>query len=76
MPYGQVRWRARRGRRELDMLLERYLDTRYARASASERKAFAELLDRSDPDISDWIMGRAAPPAELSDVIHALAAYD
>ena len=72
-PSGFIRLRSRRGQRELDLLFERYLDTRYAQASDEERKAYAKLLEQPDPDILDWVLGRAAPPAELSRVIRALA---
>jgi antitoxin CptB len=75
-PSGFIRLRSRRGQRELDMLLGRYLDTRYAQASAEERDAYARLLEQPDPDILDWVLGRAAPPAELSRVIRALTTRD
>lgn len=75
-PSGFIRLRSRRGQRELDILLERYLDRRYARASAEEREAYEKLLEQPDPDILNWVLGRAAPPAELSRVIRALATRD
>ena len=40
-----LRWRCRRGMRELDVLLERYLRERYPSAPAAEQQAFAALLD-------------------------------
>ncbi|MDN5865035.1 MAG: succinate dehydrogenase assembly factor 2 [Gammaproteobacteria bacterium] len=75
-PSGLVRWRSRRGQRELDLLLERYLDTRYVLASAGEREAYALLLEQPDPDILNWVLGRAIPPAELNDVINAITSRD
>ncbi|MGH8160952.1 MAG: succinate dehydrogenase assembly factor 2 [Gammaproteobacteria bacterium] len=75
-PPGRLRWRVRRGQRELDIVLTRWLDDRYAQASPDERNAFAALLDCSDPDILDWVLGRAAPPAELNHVVSTLAARD
>jgi antitoxin CptB len=74
IPIGQLRWRTRRGQRELDVILLRYLETRYPQASTEEKRAFANLLERPDPDILEWLLGRAVPPAELSHVIHALTA--
>lgn len=73
-PPGRLRWRARRGRRELDLILQRYLESAYPAASPAEQRAFALLLEQSDPDIMDWVMGQAVPPAELRDVVHALTA--
>jgi len=55
----RLRWRCRRGTRELDRLLTWYLDTRYATSDAAAQNAFADLLDAQDPDVWDWIMGRS-----------------
>ncbi|MXW72649.1 MAG: succinate dehydrogenase assembly factor 2 [Gammaproteobacteria bacterium] len=57
----RLRWRCRRGRRELDLLLERYLDDRYEQAGAAERAGFEALLERSDPELEDLLTGRLAP---------------
>lgn len=73
-PPGRLRWRARRGRRELDLILQRYLEFVYPQAPAAEQRAFALLLEQSDPDIMDWVTGQTVPPAELCDVVHALTA--
>jgi antitoxin CptB len=53
----RLRWRCRRGTRELDRLLTWYLEERYAQTDAQSRIAFAALLDAQDPDLWDWIMG-------------------
>ncbi len=58
---GRLRWRCRRGMRELDQLLGWYLDTRYARTSPDQRAAFAELLEQQDPDLWNWLNGRDQP---------------
>jgi antitoxin CptB len=61
MNEGRIAWRCRRGMRELDALLERYLDGRYRNADLSERQAFAMLLELPDPTLHDYLLGRAAP---------------
>ena len=71
-----LRWRQRRGMKELDVLLERYYDRRYAGATAAERAAFERLLEQDDPEIWGWIMGQGAVPAEFTDVIAALRRHD
>ena len=48
--------------RELDQLLERYLDTRYAGATEPDKAAFAELLERQDPELWDWLSGVGVAP--------------
>jgi antitoxin CptB len=72
-PLAQLRWRCRRGMRELDVLLERYLEERYPSAPAAEQQAFVSLLEQPDPDLFAYVMGRAAPPRpEWVDVIARL----
>jgi antitoxin CptB len=68
----RLRWRCRRGMKELDVLLERYLARRYEQAPALERRRFAALLEQEDPVIWAWTMDYAAIPAEFSDVIEQL----
>lgn len=55
----RLRWRCRRGMRELDVLLTRYLDQHYGEASCDEQAAFRRLLDAPDPDLFSLCMGRA-----------------
>ncbi len=57
----RVRWRCRRGMRELDQLLERYLDQGWAAATPDERAAFERLLDAEDDALWDWCLGHARP---------------
>jgi len=60
----RLRWRCRRGMRELDQLLGWYLDTRYAESDAATKEAFSTLLDQQDPELWDWLMGRT--PCEFA----------
>ncbi len=55
--------------RELDVLLETYLNQHFDQAAAPMQAAFLLLLDQEDPDIWAWLIGHAQPPAELADVI-------
>lgn len=58
---GQVRWRCRRGMKELDVLLARWLDRRWAAASPAARTAFSELLELPDPQLAAWLLEGARP---------------
>ncbi|MGH8120465.1 MAG: succinate dehydrogenase assembly factor 2 [Gammaproteobacteria bacterium] len=58
-----ILWRCRRGTREMDLLLQQFVADSYDHLSAEEQAAFRHLLDQSDPDIMDWILGRAEPPS-------------
>ncbi len=66
---GRMRWRCRRGMRELDELLRRYLDNEFAAASAADRDAFRRLLEIPDPEIQAYCLGRLPPPPEFSGLL-------
>ena len=57
----RLRWRCRRGMRELDQLLLRYLDRRWALDSDAGRAVFLRLLDTEDDKLWRWVMGRERP---------------
>ena len=74
---GRLRWRCRRGMRELDQLLEWYLDVRYAGAGASTKSAFAELLDQQDPELWSWFTGAStAPDAAWKQIVDEIRTRD
>ena len=62
---GKLRWRCRRGMRELDVLLTRYVDEQYRDATPAHQEAFRQLLDSQDPLIYSWFLGRVAAPTPL-----------
>jgi antitoxin CptB len=59
---GRLAWQCRRGMKELDFLLVRYLRERYPEAASDERAAFAELLELPDPDIARYLLAGDVPP--------------
>lgn len=46
--------------KELDVMLARYMDLRWAHADAHERAAFAALLELQDPELWDTLLARRA----------------
>lgn len=54
----KLRWQCRRGMRELDVLLTRYLDTAYESATDAEKAAFETLLSLPDPDLAGYLLQR------------------
>jgi len=58
---GRLRWRCRRGMRELDEMLLRFLEHDYPQAPAEERDAFARILELQDPEIFGYLLGRESP---------------
>ena len=59
-----LRWRCRRGMRELDQLLGWYLEQRYPLGDDATKAAFSTLLDQQDPELWNWFTGRDAPGNE------------
>jgi antitoxin CptB len=71
----RLRWRCRRGMRELDVLLLRYLERDFPVADAATQAAFEELLSAQDPQIVDLLAGReVADDLALNAVIQRLLA--
>lgn len=69
----RLRWRCRRGVRELDILLTRFLDERFGSLDAAGRESFAALLECQDPDVMDWVMGRRDDyPASCAQAVRLL----
>lgn len=69
----RLRWRARRGLLENDLILTRFLDAHEAGLTDQEVNALSRLLDLSDNDLMDLILARKEPDgaADLPQV-HAL----
>jgi antitoxin CptB len=66
----RLRWRCRRGMRELDQLLTRWLDREWMAASEAERGVFLRLLDSEDDRLWRWFLGHeTAPDAALDSLI-------
>jgi antitoxin CptB len=64
---GHLRWRCRRGMKELDLLLRGWLDRCWPAADEPARQAFAWLLEQPDPALAAWLIGGDRPP----DAAHA-----
>ena len=58
---GKLRWRCRRGMKELDLLTLGYLERHYPTAPADEQQAFAALLELQDPLLMSYMVGRETP---------------
>ena len=61
----RLRWRARRGLLENDLVLTRYLDAHEATLSDAQVAGLDRLLDLPDNDLLDLILGRREPGADL-----------
>ena len=63
--YRRLRWQCRRGMKELDQLLTRYLDGQYTAASENDKSAFHALLELSDPELVGYLLQRREPGSEI-----------
>ena len=56
--HARIRWHARRGLLENDLLLTRFLDAELLRMDATDMALIDELLRWNDNDLLDVLMGR------------------
>ncbi|MCE3265260.1 MAG: succinate dehydrogenase assembly factor 2 [Pseudoduganella sp.] len=71
----RLRWRARRGLLENDLILTRFLDAHEAGLTDEEVDAFTRLLDLSDNALMDLVLARKEPEGEIDlPHVHALLA--
>lgn len=69
----RLRWRCRRGMRELDQLLGRYLDRAWRQSPADERGIFLRLLETEDDKLWHWFMGHEeAQDAQLQALVEKI----
>lgn len=47
--------------KELDLILQGWLERRYALASAHERSLFVQFLELPDPEMAGYLLGQARP---------------
>ncbi|MCK9509923.1 MAG: succinate dehydrogenase assembly factor 2 [Pigmentiphaga sp.] len=71
----RLRWRARRGLLENDLIITRFLDANEARLTDDDVATLTALLALDDTDLLDLLLGRTEPEGEL-DVpeVHRLLA--
>ncbi len=72
-PRKRLKFRAwRRGFREMDLILGGFADAHAADLDEDRLAEFERLLDAPDQDVYEWIVGRAAAPAEFDTVLLAM----
>ena len=70
----RLRWQCRRGTKELDFLLNRYLETGYLIADQGERDLFKGLLRMEDDELIGFLMGDGKPEAkEVAGLVNKIA---
>ena len=64
----KLRWRCRRGLLENDLLIEKFFLRYEATLSVRQAKGLSDLMELSDNDLLDLLLGRKEPD-QLSDVL-------
>ncbi len=71
----RLRWRARRGLLENDLIVTRFLDAHEANLTDDEVDAFSRLMDLADNELMDLLLARKEPSGEADfPHVHALLA--
>jgi len=70
---GRLVWRCRRGMKELDLVLTRYLRERWPQATGPEKASFERLLELPDPLLAAYLMGREpAPDSQMQGLLEQM----
>ena len=59
--FQRLRWRCRRGMRELDQILLNYLLVHWRQAPTADRALFLQILETEDDNLWRWCMNREQP---------------
>jgi antitoxin CptB len=72
----RLRWRARRGLLENDLIVTRFLDAYETSLTDDEVDAFSRLMELADNELMDLLLGRKEPSSGDVDLphVHALLA--
>lgn len=62
-----LRWRARRGLLENDLMMERFFERYHATIEELDLEPLNQLLDLSDNDLMDLLLCRKEPEGELAN---------
>jgi antitoxin CptB len=61
-----------RGIREMDLILGGFAERHLAALDRDQLDRYGRLLENNDPDIYDWLIGRAPWPAGIGEDIRRL----
>ena len=73
MSFNKLRWKSRKGIRELDILLQNYLDTHYSSLNSLDKKLFEEILEIDTYDLLNAISGKSSYNEKYESIITQLS---
>ncbi len=69
---GKLKYSARRGMLELDILLAPYLNNCYLDETKEDKKLFIEFMTSEDNDIFDWLFKGVTPPSKFESLVNKI----
>lgn len=73
MSLNKLRWKSRKGIRELDILLQNFLDTHYSNLDSLDKKLFEEILEIDTYDLLNAISGKSSYNDKYETIITQLS---
>ena len=73
MSVNKLRWKSRKGIRELDILLQNYLETHYGTLDSLDKKLFEEILEIDTYDLLNAISGKSSYNEKYKSIITELS---
>jgi antitoxin CptB len=73
MSLNKLRWKSRKGIRELDILLQNYLDIHYSSLDSLHKKLFEEILEIDTYDLLNAISGKSSYNEKYESIITQLS---
>ena len=73
MSLNKLRWKSRKGIRELDILLQNFLDTHYSSLDSLDKKLFEEILEIDTYDLLNAISGKSSYNDKYESIITQLS---
>ena len=73
MSLNKLRWKSRKGIRELDILLQNYLDIHYSSLDSLDKKLFEEILEIDTYDLLNAISGKSSYNDKYESIITQLS---
>ena len=73
MTLKKLRWKSRKGIRELDILLQKFLQLEYENLNQIHKEVFEELLDLETYDLLNAITGKSSYNSKYEPIIKKLS---
>ena len=72
MCISEVRWKCRKGIREVDILFSKYMEEVYRDLTAEQQKIFIEFIQQDTYEILDILVNNKSFDAKFTNIVDAL----